>query len=262
MTDTDKDTHIAEITKLMAAIPAAHRTQIYLRYHIPDGNIGDLSRPERLYMLEELYNRKSGTDAWQAQKEQAIVAQPAKPAKPPAVVQSYQHVPDFITRAKQDTQAQAQDNNHNHSLQGTATPIIPDRQSQSDRKVIQMDFKTELANLKAGGNFFKPSSGSTKIKFLDNGGDKYLKDFGDGKEKERIDFKVEVNGEELTWSISTGGKNSLYGQIIKLGAHLGKLEGETITLLRKGDGMETDYTVVESVSIPDESGLKQSQLKK
>jgi len=276
MFDPDKEIQITELKKLMAPLPEEHQKQIFKRYLIPIGDFTTLSRPERIHMLEELYNRKEGTDAWSAHKAEEL-SKPA-PSKPPAVAWSYQHVPDFITRAvgaasangaigtastPQSNIPAAQSNHINqlHSPQGTATPI-EDRQSQSDRNVNKMDFKTELANLKAGGNFFKPSSGSTKIKFLDNGGDKYMKDFGDGKEKERIDFKVEVNGEEQTWSIGTGGKNSLYGQIIKLGAHFGHLDGEIITLLKKGDGLETDYTVVESVSIPDESGAKQSQLKK
>lgn len=127
-----------------------------------------------------------------------------------------------------------------------------------------MDFKTENERIEKMSNFFKPQAGTTKILFLDNGGEKYKKQMnqkdGTAKTIEQVDFKVEVLAIPksdtktqvkipLTWSLTLGGKSSLYGQVVSVGATRNGLSGTTITLLaqRAAETGNLKYTVLEAI---------------
>lgn len=108
-------------------------------------------------------------------------------------------------------------------------------------------FEAEANNLQ-DNKWFKPDTGTTKLKFLDNGTKE--KRTYDGEEKTVGVFTVKVAGEELQWSVTKGtSETSLWGQLMKLGAARGGLEGEEITLIRSGEGNDTTYTVQEAADL-------------
>ena len=120
-----------------------------------------------------------------------------------------------------------------------------------------VDFDKEYAKVGdgEGTNYWKPTEGTHKITFEDDG----LKDVahfknaqtGEDEDKERVTFAIKVNGEPYAWSVFPPkkvpyGKNSLYAQIIKCGESWGMLKGKTITLIAMGNGMKRRYTVLEA----------------
>ena len=120
-----------------------------------------------------------------------------------------------------------------------------------------MDFEKEYVKVGDGEgvNYFKPTEGTAKITFEDDG----LKDLahfknketGEDEEKERVTFAIKVNGEAFAWSVFPPqkvpyGKNSLYAQVVKCGKLWGELKGKTITLISMGNGMKRRYTVLEA----------------
>ena len=96
----------------------------------------------------------------------------------------------------------------------------------------------------------KPNS-KTLVYFLDDGSAVYTKKFTD-KDVQMVDFKVQVSENDVdvekVWSMSVGGKTSLYGQIMCVAAKKNALKGETLTMMRQGDTKDTTrYTIVEAV---------------
>ena len=111
-----------------------------------------------------------------------------------------------------------------------------------------IDFDDEIENLDDGAEWFKPETGKTEITFLSNG-EVQTRDYDDG-EQEVVVFEVEVDGEEMMWSVNKATtKTSLYGQIVQFASEEcgGDLNGQTMTLKKTGSGMNTNYIVVEVV---------------
>jgi len=112
-----------------------------------------------------------------------------------------------------------------------------------------MDYGKEAESLKES-NWFKPKEGTTKVKFTGEMGEPSEKTFGEGENArtvKQVVIPVEVNGEQLDWSVTVSeGKYSLYGQIVRFAAKNGNtLSGKEVTLIRKGTSTGTDYTIVE-----------------
>ena len=115
-----------------------------------------------------------------------------------------------------------------------------------------MDWKMEKENLTTGEekNWWKVTPGQHKIKFLSEG-EEYSYDW-EGEVINKVGFKTEVNEDKaiFDWGVTKGKTaNSLFGQIALVAENRGKLEGETITLVVKGMGKETTYTVLEALAL-------------
>lgn len=134
---------------------------------------------------------------------------------------------------------------------------MPNKESNSNQdSVIQpsnnkdegLNFEDEFENLQAGSQWFNPEEGTHKVTFLDNG--KEEERTYDNETRKVAVFTVEVEGEELKWSVTKGvSESSLFGQLMKYGAAAQGLKGETITLIRSGQGQDTQYTVQEAADI-------------
>ena len=120
-----------------------------------------------------------------------------------------------------------------------------------------MDFEKEFAKVSEGdgANYFKPTEGTAKITFEDDGLQDVAhfknKETGVDEEKERVTFAIKVDDKPFAWSVFPPnkvpyGKNSLYAQILKCGKVWGGLKGKTITLISMGNGMKRRYTVLEA----------------
>jgi len=112
-----------------------------------------------------------------------------------------------------------------------------------------MDWQTETEKLVSGeGNWWKPTPGQHTIKFLDEGSERNM--MWEGETIIKVDFKVEINNEEYTWSVTKGKtENSLYGQLVLVGSNRTALKGTNITLIVKGTGKNSEYTVMESLHL-------------
>lgn len=124
---------------------------------------------------------------------------------------------------------------------------------KSDEKTIYegdsaIDFKQEKEKLSEGSQWFNPEPGTHIVKFLSNG---RVEDREYEGEKRKVGiFEVEVDGEELNWSVTKAkSKSSLWGQIMKIGAAREGLKGEEVTLIRNGTGKETNYTIQEAADL-------------
>jgi len=110
------------------------------------------------------------------------------------------------------------------------------------------DWKSELENLKETGNWFKPQTEVPyKILFLDEGGEHYEKEY-EGRTSDRIDFQVRVSGGEynkndLTWTMTVGGRKSLYGMACRVFAAKGKATDEVLDMSCSGVGRDRRYTL-------------------
>ncbi len=108
------------------------------------------------------------------------------------------------------------------------------------------DWKKEYDGLKK--DWFKAKSGVPyKVLFLDEGGERYLQEY-EGKPNERVDFQVKVSGGEydkkdLIWTLTVGGKESLYGMVCKLFSDNGKATDLILDVSCSGDGRSRRYTV-------------------
>lgn len=119
-----------------------------------------------------------------------------------------------------------------------------------------INWKEEKTNLKADQddyekrNYWKPSPGKHKVEILSEG---EAFDFEhEGKQIFKVGFEVKVNNsdEVYYWTVNKGlTESSLYGQLTLIGAEVGTLKGETITLLVRGTGLKTSYTVEESLPL-------------
>ena len=130
-------------------------------------------------------------------------------------------------------------------------PTNTENEKQQIKEQPKKDFK-EIYNKLDDSKYLKLKPNSkTLVYFLDDGSEVYTKKFAD-KDAQMVDFKVQVseNGVDVekTWSMSVGGKTSLYGQIMFVAAKKNALKGETLTVMRQGDNKDTTkYTVIEAV---------------
>ncbi len=111
------------------------------------------------------------------------------------------------------------------------------------------DWNQEAENL--GGSFWKPNSGTHKVKFLDNGTDTIYTN-PKGNETPQKEFKIETDGEEKIWTVTKAKTvNSLWGQIVLVGRYHGTLENKEITLLVKYDeaNNKREYTIQEALPL-------------
>ena len=87
------------------------------------------------------------------------------------------------------------------------------------------------------------------VTFLDEGGAAYQAEFDD-RLLDRVNFKVkasggEYTGQELTWSFTKGGPDSLYGKMVTLFVRNGKSTGLTIHIVGEGEGRTRKYQIKE-----------------
>jgi len=125
-----------------------------------------------------------------------------------------------------------------------------------------MEWNNEVKSLNEGEMFeyYKPKEGQTKIKFLDDGVAHQFE--WEGQVVDKVNFKVEVNGNEQLWSVTKGRTiSSLYGQIASIGQEKGSLKGQTITLLVKGVGLQRQYIVLESLDLVAKNKIKKESVK-
>jgi hypothetical protein len=114
------------------------------------------------------------------------------------------------------------------------------------------NWQTELntVNTKANKKYLRIKSNIPyTIVVLDEGGPDYTSDFED-KPQDRIDLKVKVTGgeyksEELTWSLTKGGKESLYGKLVNLFVKNGHDTGYTLHIVAEGEGKSKKYQIKE-----------------
>jgi hypothetical protein len=113
------------------------------------------------------------------------------------------------------------------------------------------EWQNELNSLSKGTDFLRLEAGEHKVMFLDEGKPCVVE--YEGKEMEKVFFRVRYEGQEYTWSITKGSTiNGLWGQICTCGAYGGGLTGKTLTILVKGSGRNKDYTVMEALSYQSE----------
>lgn len=121
------------------------------------------------------------------------------------------------------------------------------------------NWEEELGKLNAGTEFFQPKARTPyEITFLDFGGPLYTKSFEGGEAKERKDFKVRVSGgqylnNELTWTLSVGGKKGLYGMLLCVFASWAKAKksmvGGVVHISCDGEKRERKYVVQEFANL-------------
>lgn len=97
-------------------------------------------------------------------------------------------------------------------------------------------------------NWFKPESKvSYQVTFQDEGGADYEREF-DERTITQVDFKISVTGggvvgEAYTWTITKGGPDSLYGQLVNVFAVNKMAKGVTVEVTAVGDGKSRRYLV-------------------
>jgi len=122
-----------------------------------------------------------------------------------------------------------------------------------------MNWNTESNNLVSRGtsNYWKPESGQHKVKFLDEGQEHIFE--WEGEKIPKVLFKVRVNDKEIYWDVTKGKTpNSLYGQIVLIGSKLKTLQFQEIHLVVKGQGKDTDYTILEALPLIQEWNKEES----
>lgn len=145
-----------------------------------------------------------------------------------------------------------------HFLQVALDVILKSDYYKKELEEYKMDFKEEINRIKEykANNFFKPKAGKYSVVILgDPEEDSFTKE--DGTVLPRVKFEVEYKGSSddrpvmAYWSIARGNTaTSLWGQILLLYEHNGsKWSGLNFTLLVKGSGLNTDYTVLEAADL-------------
>lgn len=111
-----------------------------------------------------------------------------------------------------------------------------------------MDYNKEKESLQQAREWWKPVAGKYSIKILSEG-EEYETEW-EGKAIPKVRYDIEVDGGKFSWGVTKGTtENSLFGQLVLIGANKGSLIGETITLLVKGSKKETQYTVEEALTL-------------
>ena len=111
-----------------------------------------------------------------------------------------------------------------------------------------MDYNKEKQGLQQAREWWKPTAGKHIIKILSEP-ESYTTEWED-KVIHKVRIEGEVDGKKYSWGVTKGlTENSLYGQLVLIGAARDQLKGETITLLVKGSGKDTEYTVEEALCL-------------
>ena len=114
-----------------------------------------------------------------------------------------------------------------------------------------MDYNKELSKIEQTTEYFNPTKEDQyKITFETELSDP-VTGFSKGLNKEVSESECQItcNGQKYLWTITTGGKISLYGQLVKLAVHWNGLKGKTCTLLLQRDGGKRKFTILESIAI-------------
>ncbi len=115
-----------------------------------------------------------------------------------------------------------------------------------------MDYRKEKENLVDKVEYLKLKEGSHNVVFIDDGKEvmrTFPNDAGVDEETKRMQFNVEVNAEPYLWEMSkTTAKNSLYGQLIVVGAIMNTLIGKKVNVLVQGTGKAKRYIVPEALA--------------
>lgn len=121
-----------------------------------------------------------------------------------------------------------------------------------------INWKNEAENLKKADEFemtpfFKATEGKHKILILNERGFKDVQ-MPDGTVQKRLFLDIETNQNKYTWSVTHGStKLSLFGQLALLGSHWDGLQGKLITLVVKGKGLGTRYSIREAEDLEDDA---------
>ena len=111
---------------------------------------------------------------------------------------------------------------------------------------MAIDFKSEkkiIDEEPTGPEWWKPSEGRHKVKFIDEGTSR-MSQFN-GEEKEQIVFKIEVNGSVKQWSVNKSkSKKSLWYQILEFGTDREGVVGKEMEVKILGSGRDRQYTVL------------------
>jgi len=120
-----------------------------------------------------------------------------------------------------------------------------------------MDWNNEKESLQKATKWWKPTTGQHKVKFLNDGTEH---DFEwDNKIVKKVNFEIEVGGKRYGWGVTKGPTiNSLYGQLTCIGVDKGTLVEQEITLIVKGKGKETNYTVLEALELMDDDVVEET----
>lgn len=113
-----------------------------------------------------------------------------------------------------------------------------------------MDYNKEKESLieTTERNWWKPTAGQHSILFVSEAEEFDIE--WEGETIHKVAFKISVDNKEYDWSMTKGRtQNSLWGQITLVGANLGNLKGREITLVVKGEGKNTSYTVMEALPL-------------
>ena len=113
-----------------------------------------------------------------------------------------------------------------------------------------MDYQKELEKLQEGSDYWKPKAGQFKVKALSElePTDPFVRKH-EGQPDEtspQSKIKIEVNGEEKTWTFGIGKTPaSTYGQLVELATkHANQLTNVEFSVVVKFDGSKNDYTIV------------------
>lgn len=120
----------------------------------------------------------------------------------------------------------------------------------SDPEEVESFWEEEAEKISEASewSWFKPEPGTTEVLFLDEGEDQ-TRSYEDETREVRV-FTVEVDGEDLKWSVTKGrSESSLYGQLVKVARSEGGLTGVSVSLIRSGTGTDTQYTVQEAADL-------------
>ena len=116
---------------------------------------------------------------------------------------------------------------------------------------MEMDYASEFEKMQDKVDWFKPTTGMHKVKIVEIGKD-YETEFTDRntgevtKQQKKL-FIIEHDGKAKNWGITKSlSKASLYGQLMLVGKEKGKLEGQTITVFVKNNGVRNEYTIAEA----------------
>jgi hypothetical protein len=110
-----------------------------------------------------------------------------------------------------------------------------------------MDYKAELERLKSNPvetGYWSPEPGQYRVKALSEIEESEPFE-DDSDQKPRKKLKISVLGKEQIWTFPFGKKeSSIYGQLVNLGAHKGKVLGEEFTIVVVGKDQDRRYTIV------------------
>ena len=124
------------------------------------------------------------------------------------------------------------------------------KQKMVENQEVPVDWQKRKESLKEGNKFWKPRQGQHRIVFLADP-TKKVSTF-EGKQIPKLCFEIEVEKARFLWDVTdSDSKNSLCGQLTLVFAeqHPAPIAGTVITLVVKGEGKSTNYTVLEALKL-------------